>query len=718
MSARSTAAPEQWFSEIFPILTENLPELHAYRPVPVDGAERVIDRRTGTRLSARLRAKLGGYWFWQRGQLIADQQADPASLLLALDAARAESPDQFGAIALIEQDQGWSADPQTIADYVLRWPLAQLEADLQKALAATTFAIKDILVERQYQARPWVVADQPALSLTVTSRLLYESPLETYLTHLDKPTDLVGHNVVERTTSRSGEIVRVLGTVGALRTKLLAAASPALRPLIESAPDDHLALRIAIDESEIDTISDALWLVIRLDAIARFGLSAAQAEQALHLTPRLRAEIIRILSGVLKQAGLIGSAFSTVNAPDRFFSSASTPTLILGGGKMREFDPDRTPADVERFGVYQAGKEGGTLTLSVLNAHPDAAIVDDFLEALRRLAQRAFQVTIAIVRERKVRVPTPANLESGVRTLGKEAADLMLAFVPDEAAAAQSGFSEDALSERYIKAQTIGRRHACLLVSEALMNRPEALLQILLGIMGRAGVTPYALESPLPFADRVVGLHMHRLAQRSHALLIAMSRIYRADGVLLRWYASQVAVERDSPPPDRLLADVLPAALLAGKRVIVHHDGSPGHDALRALGEWEDQIRASFMPVAIYQQHIPRLYALRAGTIAAPPWGAALRLNEREALLNTTADPLQGDTTPQPLHVIAEAPLTIDQALQSIIALTLFHFGALSRPRLPVTLHHGDLIAAAWERGIFFENDSDQVLAGQTAFWL
>ncbi|MCS7072245.1 MAG: hypothetical protein NZM00_12115, partial [Anaerolinea sp.] len=368
----------------------------------------------------------------------------------------------------------------------------------------------------QYQARAWVVDDQPALSLTVTSRLLYERPLETYLTQLDKPANLIGHSVVDRTTARSGQIVRVLGTIGPMRSKLLNAASPTLRSIIESAPDDRLALRIAIDETEIDTVSDALWLVIRLDMVARLGVSEAQAAEALHLAPRLRAEIIRIVIGVLKDAGLIGSAFSTANAPHLFLSSAAAPMLIFGGGKTRAFDPDRTPADVERFGVYQAASGSSTLTLAVLNAHPDAAIVDDFIEALRRLAQRAFQMTIAVARERKVRVPTPTNLESGVRALGKAASDLMLAFVPDEAAASQAGFSEDALSERFIQEQTIGRCHACLIVSESLMNRPEALLNILIGILGRTGATPYALETPLPFADRVVGLQIQRLPRRDH----------------------------------------------------------------------------------------------------------------------------------------------------------------------------------------------------------
>lgn len=718
MTVPASRTAEQWFSEVFPIRLEGLPPLLAYRPVLTDQAERLIDRRTGARLAARLRSRLGGYWFWHGGRLIADSEPDPARLILALDAVRTDAPEPFAAIAALEIDLSWTPDAQVTADYALRWPLAAIEAQLQSALAGTTFALKDTLIERGYQARAWVIDGQPALSLTVTSRLLFEPPLEQFLTLLDKPADLVGHRVADKTAPRSGEITRVLGTVKDHRRKLLAAADAAMRPIIEAAPDDHLVLRVLVDEAEIDVVSDALWLVIRVEEIARFGLSADQAAMALHLNPRLRAEIIRILSDVLKSAGLIGSAFSTANAPALFVDSAPTPALIFGGSKARDYDPTRTPADVERFGPYRTATRSGPLTISVLNAHPDADIVDDFLEAMRRQAARAFQLEIGIGRERKVRVPTPTNLESGVRALGKDDSALMLVFVPDEAASEESGFSEDAVSGRFIKAQTIGRRHPCLIVSESIMNLPEAMLSVILGIMSRAGDTPYALENPLPFADRVAGLHIARLRRRDRDVLVAMSRLYRSDGALLRWYAGRQSVAPGGPLPDQLLADVLPGALLAGKRVVLHHDGTLRRDALLALGGWEDEIGASIMPVAVSQRDVPRLYALRSGKVEAPPWGATMRLNAHEALLNTAAGPLRGDATPQPLHVMAEAPLSIDQALHSVIAMTLFHFGALHRPRLPVTLHQADLIGAAWERGVFFDEDSDGVVEGSAPFWL
>jgi argonaute-like protein implicated in RNA metabolism and viral defense len=71
------------------------------------------------------------------------------------------------------------------------------------------------------------------------------------------------------------------------------------------------------------------------------------------------------------------------------------------------------------------------------------------------------------------------------------------------------------------------------------------------------------------------------------------------------------------------------------------------------------------------------------------------------------------DTTPQPLHLRTEPPFTIEQAIHSVLALTLLHYGSLRPPRLPVTIHYSDRIAYLALRGIKPRN-----LEGTIPFWL
>jgi hypothetical protein len=159
----------------------------------------------------------------------------------------------------------------------------------------------------------------------------------------------------------------------------------------------------------------------------------------------------------------------------------------------------------------------------------------------------------------------------------------------------------------------------------------------------------------------------------------------------------------------------LPSKWLQGKRAVLHIHGRLRRDESRSLGACEADLDATFLTVEVNGKLVPRLYALDNGRISAPPWGTAFLANDHEALLLTSSAP--GDATPQPLHVRIDpdAPpgFTLDQAIQSLVAFTTLHYGVLQLPRLPVTLHHADLIGASVERGVL-----PVPAAGAMPFWL
>lgn len=697
----------QMFSEIFPIQLDKLPEVSAYRlsfSTEVSPSERTrLERRMGGKITYRLRSTFGGLWVWAAGHVITDMMPNPVKLLMVLDEARQEHPSLYKGLDGLEEDYQWQPTVEEVAEFVVRGPLEMMESAIEEALEKTTVPIQNAHVKREFRARAWNVNGQPSISLSVMSHLLYDPAIESFAATLPKQTDLVGLAVMDKTSLMRGEIAKIIGTVDEHRERLLKLTQrDEMAAIIAQADGQHLVVRVASGPNEYDYVSDALALLVRLEDARRFAVNPQHVEKALHLKPTLRAQIVKVVSDVIKGTGLIGNAFSVQNSPDQFSDSATTADILLGGCKLRTYNVDKLPVDFQQHGPL-VRRESDTIRITLINALSDE--VEDFVEALRRTSERDFHYKIEIVRERKMRVTSEANLESAVRLLAKESAHLMLVFLPD------SEGDDDGVDDVYTKSQTIGRAQPCLVIHESTLHKPEVMANVIMGMIARAGHIPFLLEQPLPYADRVVGLSLLKQQKRDGDHLVGITRIYKSDGTLLRYIVAESPVQEGEGIPDAMLQQLFPRQFLQKKRIVLHHDGWLRRDVLRAIGGWEDEIGASFYPVEIVQRDVPRLYAFNKGKIEQPPWGATFRLNEREAFILTASMP--GDATPQPLHIRTEAPLSIDDAIHSAMIFTLFHYGSLKRPRLPVTLHHADVIHTGAQRGVM-----PQHVEGDIPFWL
>lgn len=677
---------QQLFGEVFPILTDALPALTAYR-LSTRGGEST--RKLGGRLAEFLGSTFGGFWVWSNGRLLTDAPPNPVKLFMSLDDARAAYPKTYQNLDALEEDLQWQPSPLELADYVVHGPVAQLEETILEALSRTVYSIKSMRVVREYNLRTWAVNNAPALSISVVSRLLYEPDLQNYMETLPKPSDIVGLWVADKTSQLQGEIVKIVGLVSEHRERLLELATRATsRSLIENAPDSHYVTRVLCGTREYDYVTDALDLVVRPDDIAQFAINRPQIEKALHLKPALHAQMVKLVADILKEANLIGSAFSTQNAAELF--DGSTPKTMLAFGKRtRTHDPARLTADAKAEGMFSVPKRLESQPLRVVIINTLADDVDDFMEAAKRSLEKDFNLSLEVVRERKMRVISQTNLESAVRLLQKETSDLVLVFLPDEA----DSDEEEDVNERTTRVQTIGRGLPCLMIHESTMNRPEMMLNVVLGLAARAGALPYVLTEPLPYADRVVGLSLTYHNKREGDFLTGVTRIYNNDGSFMRSIIAGAPV--NDGIPDELLARLFPRDLLQNKRILIHSDGRLKRDAQRALGSWEDELNATFLPVEVIRAGVPRMYAINGGKIEPPRWGGQLRLGENDAFVQTS------DISVQPLHVHAEEPLTIEQATHSLLMFTLFHYGSIKAPKLPVTVHNADFIETGILRGVF-----------------
>ncbi|MDZ4763833.1 MAG: hypothetical protein SGI73_04720 [Chloroflexota bacterium] len=703
----------RYFVEVFPIRAENLPPLFAYRiRLTTDDAEAQLQARAfAGKLAYRLHVGLSGDWVWVGGRLITNKPTDPVTVRGLIAAARAEQPKLYHLLESIEIDLDWKSNADVIARYVVRGLIPPLETQIDTALTSTTFALKHARVEREYRVLPHIVDAQAALSLSVISRVVYAKSIAEYVAQQGKSTALIGLWTADASSRLQGEIVKIVGQAREHRARLIALSQrESMRATLAAAPDDALVLRIEVGGNEYDYIADALQLLVRLEDVHRFDVPSAQVEKALHLKPAMRANIVKLVSDVVKNAGLIASAYSVQNAPERFSSGVRDLNLVFGGMSGRTYTPDSIIPNVRQYGDYWRPDRFKDEPIRAVLINTLSEGVPDFIEALRRAMERDFNIRLEVVRERNMRVITQANLDSAVRLVQKETFDLALVFLADEVGAPD----EDSVETGYAKAQTIGRAIPCLTIHESTLNKPEVMPNIILGIMARAGCVPYLIEDVqggMPtYADLVIGLDMIAHRHKDKDWLTGIARIFRPDGALLRCITA-AAPAPHHVVPDALLTHLLPNDAIGGKRVVLHHDGALNRDTLRALGGWEAEIDATFYPVEIIRHGVPRLYALQGNRIDPAPRGTIFRLNDVEAFVLTSSSPF--DATPQPLHIRADAAFGIETAVRSVLDFTLLHYGALKPPKLPVTMHNGSFIAGGVHRGLF-PDDYD----GSMPFWL
>lgn len=681
----------QLFTEVFPIDTANLPPLYAYRVVLAPGEI----AKVGGKLAYRLRHLFPGNWIWTYDRILTDLRPDPNMLAEAVDSIIRQDTKTFSAVVGLEEDAYWTPTAEALADFVARGPLDQLGEAMRAALAKTNFTLRNARVEREHRIKTWVVDDQPAVSFSIVSHLIADVELVKYAETVDKAADLVGLYVADKSTTMQGQIVKVVGKLGDQRQRLLGLTQrPQTRALLQAAPDDELVVKVASRQNEYDYIASALKVMVGLSDIGRFGLDPQHAARALRMKPSLRAQMVKIVADIAKSEKLVTNAYSTVGMPEPFHAVGRSAEVVLGSNRTRPYDIEQVALDFEQYGAYWIRERftNEPVKLAIINSLQEP--IDDFVEALRRMVKSDFGFEIEVVRERKVKVVSPSNLESAVRVLQKEPIDLVLVFVENQA----EDEDEDSAADRFVRAQIIGRGYPCLVVHQSTLHKPEAMNHIVMGLFGRAGNVPYLFDEPLPYADYVVGLDLVRLGKQNATSVTGIARIYRSDGALLCSVTQSAPLAKGEGVPQALLNALLPADLFNGARLIIHSAGPFRRDELRALDAWGETIGAQLYPVEVMQRGAPRLYALEAGKIGAPPQGTVFRLNDWEAFVITSSAP--DEATPQPLHVRTAGDLSIDDALHSVMMFTLLHYGALQTPKLPVTVHNADYIRATIQRGL------------------
>lgn len=709
------------FTEIFPVKQDTLPTLHSYQ-LEIKGGDFAT---IGGKLAYRLGRSFEGHWAWAGNLIITDIPRNPTDVMSIVETLWVEQPEIFRSLHRVSAQHDWTPSALAVAEFVARGLLRDVSSTIENALAEKKQELGNkAQVERIYDMRGWVVDGKPAVSVSISSRLVLKETLRSYATRVGV-SNLIGLQVADITSTLKGEIIEIIGHLEEHRRRLLSITQrEEMQKLLTSAPDNEIVATVSTGRNNYDYWIGALRIILLLEYVHRFGINSRQALSALRIEPKLRAEIVTKVAEIITKTGYLERAYNSITAPLLFNTTPFTASIRFRNGRATLYDEKTILKSLKENGVYKISDKysgGKPIRVGFLTALEETTCRTFWQDTEERLRPLGFSVQK--IGDITVKDASRAELDKAISQFEAQAPDILVAFFPDDF----SDEDDDETAYNHFKSLTIGRGIPSQVIEASTLEnekiRIASIGNIVLGIIGKTGNIPYVLAEPLPFADVIVGIDIAR-EKKKHLPgtrnATALTRVYLNNGEFLQYAIHDASLEGETIPPSVLQA-LFPIKEFGGKRVVVHRDGYFRGNEKQVLTTWAKKIGASFHLVEVIKSGAPRLYAVgpkqgqgetRESSIVQPQKGSAFIISSSEAILVSSLPPF-ANATPRPLRIRSEPPFSIELAIQSVLAMTNLHYGSVRSPRLPVTIHFSDKIAGLALKGIKPKN-----LEGDIPFWL
>jgi argonaute-like protein implicated in RNA metabolism and viral defense len=518
--------------------------------------------------------------------------------------------------------------------------------------------------------------------------------------------------VTPKNSSMKGKVHRILGELGDHRKRLeTLTTDPTSLQFIKNAPDDELVIQVQVGAKSYDYVSSALHLICRIEDFRKFKINSQNALKELRFEPWRRESIISSIAQVLASQNLIQNRYSSLDYSSQFASSEEIgfyPKLLFGGNQKVTITNRNLYKSLKQYGLYKkstrfANKPIRFGIINGLNRTP----IESFLSNLQRTVRDLGFESQVLSKENIT--PSRTEISKAIDRLSEQNCDVIIAFFSQ-----QYYIDEDENIYEIFKSISLGKGIPTQVVYQKTMQNEYAIGNIALGILGKIGNIPFILADPLNYADLVVGIDI--ASRRKEHLpgtinATAIARIYFGNGEFLRYVIHDAPLEGETIPPD-VLRNLFPVSEFEGKRVIVHRDGYYRGSEAQVLQDWGKEINAEFNLMEIIKREQPRLYLKENTRILQPLKGSTFIISNSEALLISSPPPFT-NATARPLRIRAKTSFPLKNALHSVLALTLLHYGSIRPPRLPVTIHYSDKIAGLALKGI-----KPKELEGTIPYWL
>ncbi len=337
------------FTEVFPVNLLALPTLYAYKLI----TDHKDISTVGWKFSYRLKAEFGGHWVWSENKIVGDKLISNLEIKNIVQVLWQEHPDVYKNLQGLNQDADFEITPQSQADFVAFGLFSDIQREIKLMLSHKNHDLGRAKIERTYGVKAWVVNNNPSISISVQSNLIYKEDFKTYAEKSSDLNQLLGIMVEDKGSTLKDEIVAITGQLIDHRTRLLSLTKkPESKALITNAPDDELV--VSVGKSRYDYLASALKIVIRSADYQRFGVDSQKALNILKIEPKLRSELIRAIAEIAKRQNFIQGAYTSQKKLDLFLNSESlnfSSNLCFGNSKIGKHD--EMLSSLKLNGVYK-----------------------------------------------------------------------------------------------------------------------------------------------------------------------------------------------------------------------------------------------------------------------------------------------------------------------------------------------------------------------------
>jgi len=676
-------------SEFYELNLQKFKKLFCYA-LTVDGEVHKI----GGKLSYRLQNEFNSFWNFSDHTLVSDEFVNEKELKAFISNLWSTNSENFKNLHDISFLPNKEPSTLSTANFIANYIQNRFGKKIQTLLDNYTQKIGKIGIKREFIIRGWNIANKPSLSISIKSHVYYEDTMDKFLNSLKSQEEILGLQVIDIEFKHKGIIQKITGPMKDHRDRLLKLPSrESIKKRISKAPDDELVFKI---NGEYDYPSSALYPIVNTKYAHLFNVNMSNLMNKLTLSPEFRVKVEnKVLS--LFEDFIINN-----------FNSKSFPSFFKTGKEMG-FDGmlrynDNTCHHVNEYvltnlknhGVYKISEKFQNkkvmrviLLLGVL--HDD---YEPFWNAIKdELKNLEFQAELVkVVHLQNI---DRISVEEKVKVIMGEGCDVVLAILPNKN------------QDRVYEIVKYGLFQGSILASQFIFRETVetrfkwALANIILGILAKTENIPYVLAVPLDFADYFVGIDISREKKESlkgSLNYAAVARFYGKDGTFKGYDIQEDKIQGETVP-QIVLERIFVKSEFKGKTIMIHRDGFFRGNEINNLKEIGKKHNIEFMFVEVIKRNVPRLFKVSQGNYYNPDRDQIFYLSKKEAVLINNK--INGNKTVNPLRIrVCDDQTNLDNAILSVMALRMMHFGTTKAPKLPVTISFSDRISGFVRRGI------------------
>jgi len=687
-------------SEFYHVNTDKFGKIYSYE-IEISGGK---VQKIGGKLAYRLRSEFGGHWNFSDYVLLSNNFIEETKLNSYLEQIWSEENKVFDNLTKIKHLENEKPSIKALADFSATYLENKFRRKVFKILEKHNRQENTIKIKRNLNIRGWNIHESPAISLSINSNIYYGKTLDVFIKNIKNKEELKGFDVIDIGLTHKGRITGFTGAVKDHRTRLLKITSKELiKQKINDAPENELVLSI---DNKYDYVASSLHPLVTTKNAHYFNINSSKLMNNLTLSPEYRIKIENEIVNLFQEFLLIN------------YNSETTPELFkkgqdIGFKEMLRFKDGTTHSsddfvinNIKKHGIFQLSPKFGedkTIRISLLIA----ALFDmyrDFWEDLKKqLSNVGFlpQLTSEILIKDLDRL----HIEERLKTISKDDSDIVVAILPDK-------FNKDKIYELFKSSLfTLEFVESQFIFESTIVSKLKyAQANVILGILAKAGNIPYVLADPLEFADFFVGIDISREKKsglKGTQNFLAMARFYGKDGTFVNYEIHEDKIEGETVPKI-ILEKIFAKTEFQNKIIMIHRDGFFRGPEIQDLKEIGKNYNIQFQFVEVIKRNVPRLFSGSNNKYANPERNQIFYLSEREAII--VNNKVTGNKTANPLRVrVLGENVKLNDAIVSVMALRMMHFGTTKTPKLPVTISFSDRISGFARRGIKPPNKSGKI---------